>query len=235
MRCSLIWTNYVTVYRWLFSITVDFHTVIAVLCYLSALAERFADIFFLVDSGMSQKDFQQIRTLLTRLVNQLNIGGSSHRLGLAQYGQDTRVEFLLNAFQNKQDILNGIKQFGQQKLQTNEPRNLGGALRYAATNFFTSEAGSRADQGYRQFLVVISGKESADPVHRESRLIKSSGVTVVGMSLSESLMEMRIVATAPYIYQSISSVASLRAIFEREEAETVLTGGEKPIIYCLPE
>nr|XP_040020900.1 collagen alpha-6(VI) chain-like isoform X1 [Gasterosteus aculeatus aculeatus] len=189
-----------------------------------ALAERFADIFFLVDSGMSQKDFQQIRTLLTRLVNQLNIGGSSHRLGLAQYGQDTRVEFLLNAFQNKQDILNGIKQFGQQKLQTNEPRNLGGALRYAATNFFTSEAGSRADQGYRQFLVVISGKESADPVHRESRLIKSSGVTVVGMSLSESLMEMRIVATAPYIYQSISSVASLRAIFEREEAETVLTG-----------
>ncbi|KAM8868890.1 LOW QUALITY PROTEIN: collagen alpha-6(VI) chain-like [Spinachia spinachia] len=191
-----------------------------------ALAKRFADIFFLVDSGMSQTDFQQIRTLLSRLVNHLNIGASSHRLGLAQYGQDIRVEFLLNAFQNKEDTQNAVKHLRQQKVQTNEPRNLGRALLYANTNFFTSEAGSRADQGYRQFLVVISGKESEDPVHQESRLIKSTGVTVVGMSLSESLVEMRIVATAPYVYQSISSV-SLSAIFEREEAESVLTEGCK--------
>ncbi|KAF3839027.1 hypothetical protein F7725_017744 [Dissostichus mawsoni] len=52
-----------------------------------ALAERFADIFFLVDSGVTAAEFQQIRSILTRLANQLNIGASAYRLGWAQYGQ----------------------------------------------------------------------------------------------------------------------------------------------------
>ncbi|TNN51746.1 Collagen alpha-6(VI) chain [Liparis tanakae] len=201
------------------------HTVcISVEDQRQALEERFADIFFLVDSGMSPADFQQVRALLTRLVNQLNIGASAYRLGLAQYGPDIRVEFLLNAIQTKEETQTAVKRFRQRRLQPGEPRKLGSALEFASTNFFTSEAGSRAAQGYRQFLVVISGKDSDDPVYKESRLIKSSGVTVVGMSLGASMQEMRVVATAPHTYQSITTVPALRAIFEREELETILTG-----------
>ncbi|XP_068425550.1 collagen alpha-6(VI) chain-like [Clinocottus analis] len=201
------------------------HTVcISVEDQRQALAESFADIFFLVDSGMSSQNFLQVRNLLTRLVNQLNIGASAYRLGLAQYGPDVKVEFLLNALQTKEDTQAAVKRFRLRKLQPNEPRKLGSALEFASTNFFTSGAGSRADQGYRQFLVVISGKDSDDPVYRESRLIKSSGVTVVSMSLGASMMEMNLVATTPYAYQSIPSVPALKAIFEREELETILTG-----------
>ncbi|XP_034057186.1 collagen alpha-6(VI) chain isoform X2 [Gymnodraco acuticeps] len=190
-----------------------------------ALAERFADIFFLVDSGVTAAEFQQIRSILTRLANQLNIGASAYRLGWAQYGQDVKVEHLLNAHQTKIETLNDVKRFRQRKLQPNEPRNLGKALMYASTNLFTSDAGSRAEQGYRQFLVVISGKDSNDPVYRESRLIKSSGITVFGLSLGASMQEMRIVATPPYIYQSFTNIVPImRAAFEREEAETTLTG-----------
>ncbi|KAK5861651.1 hypothetical protein PBY51_017110 [Eleginops maclovinus] len=190
-----------------------------------ALAERFADIFFLVDSGVTAAEFQQIRSILTRLANQLNIGASAYRLGWAQYGQDVKVEYLLNAHQSKNETLNGVKRFRQRKLQPNEPRNLGKALLYASTNIFTSEAGSRAEQGYRQFLVVISGKNSDDSMYRESRLIKSSGITVVGLSLGASMQEMRVVATPPYIYQSITNIVpTLKAAFETEEAQTTLTG-----------
>ncbi|KAI3361009.1 hypothetical protein L3Q82_012904, partial [Scortum barcoo] len=190
-----------------------------------ALEERFADIFFLVDSGISTGDFQQVRNILTRLTNQLNIGASAYRLGLAQYGQDINVEFLLNAHKTKEETLNAVRRFRQRKLQPNEQRNLGLALQQAITQFFTSEAGSRADQGYRQFLVVLSGKDSDDPVYKESRLIKSSGVTVVGMSFGASMTEMRLIATAPYIYRSVSNAApTLRATFERQEEETILTG-----------
>nr|XP_046254472.1 collagen alpha-6(VI) chain isoform X2 [Scatophagus argus] len=190
-----------------------------------ALAERFADIFFLVDSGVSLADFQQVRNVLTRLVNQLNIGASAHRLGLAQYGQDVKVEFLLNAHQTKEETQNSVRRFRQRRLQPNEPRNLGGALHYASTNFFTTEAGSRADEGYRQYLVVISGKDSDDPLYRESRLIKSLGITVVGISLGASLTEMRLIASAPFIYQTLSNATpTLRAVFETEEEQTALTG-----------
>ncbi|KAI9532422.1 hypothetical protein NQZ68_031945 [Dissostichus eleginoides] len=191
-----------------------------------ALAERFADIFFLVDSGVTAAEFQQIRSILTRLANQLNIGASAYRLGWAQYGREVKEEYLLNARQTRIKTLNGLKRLRQRKLQPNEPRNLGKALMYASTNLFTSDAGSRAEQGYRQFLVVISGKDSDDPVYRESRLIKSSGITVVGLSLGASMQEMRIVATPPYIYQSFTNIVPImRAAFERLEAETALTGG----------
>lgn len=203
--------------------------------FLSALAEKFADIFFLVDSGLTPQEFQQIRGVLNRVVNQVKIGASAYRLGLAQYGQDVKVEFLLNAFQTKEETQNGIKRFRHRRLQANEPRNLGNALQYANTHFFTSEAGSREDLGYRQYLVVLSGKDSddADVVQKASRLIKSSGVTVVGMSLGASMNEMRVVGTAPYIYQftQVSAVQILKGIFEKEEVEITLTGGEWMEVY----
>ncbi|KAG7217829.1 hypothetical protein INR49_009317 [Caranx melampygus] len=188
-----------------------------------ALAERFADIFFLVDSGLSQGEFQQVRNILVRLVNQLNIGANAYRLGLAQYGQDVKVEFLLNGFQTKDETSAGVRRFRQRRLQANEQRNLGGALEYASTHFFTSGAGSRADQGYRQYLVVLSGKNSDDSVDRQSRLIKSEGVTVVGMGTSSLVTDMRLVASAPYQYYSISNaLPTLKTIFETQELNLTL-------------
>lgn len=192
------------------------------------MAEKFSDIFFLVDSGVTQSDFQQIRTVLTRLVNQMNIGVSAHRLGLAQYGREVKLEFNLNTYQTKEDTQNAIKRFRQRRLQPNEPRNLGVALRNATYDFFTSEAGSRADQGYRQYLIVLSGKNSDDLLYREVRLIKSSGVTVIGMSLGASMDEMRLIATSGYSYSwsVASAVQNLKTILEETEEKINTTSGE---------
>ncbi|XP_030013917.1 collagen alpha-6(VI) chain isoform X2 [Sphaeramia orbicularis] len=190
-----------------------------------ALAERFADIFFLVDSGVSPAEFQQVRTLLTRLVNQLNIGANANRIGLAQYGQDTRVEFFLNTHQSKEETQSAVRKFRQRRLPASEPRNLGAALQYASTNFFGSEVGSRAEQGFRQFLVVLSGKDSDDSVYRASRVIKAEGVTVVGVSLGISMNELRVIATQPYVYPSITNIVpNLKATFERQEEVISVTG-----------
>lgn len=206
----------------------------SLVCFLSALAEKFADIFFLVDSGVTTAEFQLIRTLLTRLANQLNFGASAFRLGLAQYGQDVKVEFLLNAHQTKQAIQDAVKRFRQRRLQPKEPRKLGSALHYASENFFTTAAGSRVDEGYRQYLVVLTGKNSDDAVDRESRLIKSSGVTVVGMSLGASMHEMRVIATSPYVYSTIvNAVPILKGIFT-EDTNITLTGGKVINIYHFP-
>ncbi|XP_071387197.1 collagen alpha-6(VI) chain-like [Centroberyx affinis] len=190
-----------------------------------ALAQRFADIFFLVDSSLSSADFQHTRTLLDRLVNQLNVGASAHRFGLAQFGQEVKVEFLLNAFKTKEETMAAFQRFRLYRVQANESRNLGNALQYASTNFFTSEAGSREDKSFRQFLVVVSGGDSDDAVFQASRLVKSEGVTVVGIGLGAATVnEMRVVATAPYIYQSTNIVPALKTLFETEEEVTNITG-----------
>uniref|UniRef100_UPI003AAAA8F2 collagen alpha-6(VI) chain-like n=1 Tax=Centroberyx gerrardi TaxID=166262 RepID=UPI003AAAA8F2 len=190
-----------------------------------ALAQRFADIFFLVDSSLSMADFQQTKSLLVWLVNQLNIGASAHRFGLAQFGQEVKVEFLLNAFKTKEETMTAVQHLSLKQVQAYEPRSLGNALQYASTNFFTSEAGSREDKGFRQFLVVVSGGDSDDAVFQASRLVKSEGVTVVGIGLGAATVnEMKVVATAPYIYQSANIVPALKTLFETEEEVTTITG-----------
>lgn len=190
------------------------------------MAEKFADIFFLVDSGVSPSDFQQIRVALQRLSNQMTLGASAYRLGLAQYGETVKVEFLLNAHKTREEIQNAVKRFRQRRLPPSERRNLGYALQYASANFFTSEAGSRADLGYRQYLVVISGKTSDDSVDMASRHLKAAGVTVVGISLASSTANVNQIATQPYVYQTISNLApTLRIVFERQEETVTITGG----------
>ncbi|KAM3873541.1 LOW QUALITY PROTEIN: collagen alpha-6(VI) chain [Diretmus argenteus] len=189
-----------------------------------ALAQRFADIFFLVDSNMASQDFQQTRTLLVRLVNQLNIGASANRIGLAQFGQDTKVEFLLNAFKTKEETLVSVKRFRPRRLP-NDSRHLGSALN-GSLDFFTSKAGSRQDLGFRQFLVVVSGGDSADDVFKQALLVKAGGTTVVGIALGNAtatLNTMKVVATAPYIYKSANIAPTLKTVFETEEEVTTLS------------
>ncbi|XP_062254853.1 collagen alpha-6(VI) chain isoform X1 [Platichthys flesus] len=189
-----------------------------------ALAERFSDIFFLVDSGVSGPEFQQVRTNLVKLVTQLNVGASSHRIGLAQYAENTSVEFHLNKFETKRETLAAVKSFRKTSLKPNTPRNLGSALQFASKRFFTHESGGRADQGYRQFLVVLSGKDSDDPVYKGSREIKAEGVTVIGVNLKAS-SDMGFISTGSYAYDSIADAVSvLKTLSEIQYQEAATTG-----------
>ncbi|KAJ3598257.1 hypothetical protein NHX12_001768 [Muraenolepis orangiensis] len=186
---------------------------------IDTLAQKFSDIYFLVDSGLTPSDFQQIRSMLVRLVNQLNVGPSAHRIGLAQYAKDTKVEFNLDQLKTKEEMLAAVRRLRAPRGQANAQRNLGGALTYAAANFFTAETGSRDEQGFRQFLVVVSGANSSDSIYRPARLVKSEGVTVMAVGLGSTTMtEMKAVATGPYVYQSATDIVPmLKTAFETEE------------------
>lgn len=164
------------------------------------------------------------RSEFVKLINQLNAGASTYRVGLAQYGQDTKVEFLLDKFQTKQQILAAVKRF-RLRPQPNQPRNLGSALRYANTQFFTPEAGGRAHQGFGQFLVVVSGKDSDDPVSIVAREIKSEGITVVGMSAGAPMDAIDLFVGPGYGFDS-PSLSILTDLFTTEKLEDV-TEGEK--------
>lgn len=193
----------------------------------SALAEKFADIFFLVDSGVSPQEFQLVRSVLTRLFNQMNVGANAHHVGLAQYGRDVKSEFNLTTYRSKEEIQTAIKRFRQRRIQPTEPRNLGFALQQTSNYFLTSEAGGRADQGHRQYLIIFSGKESDDYVQRAARRLKSTGVTVIGMSVGASLQGMKFIASEGQWYQSLTNaVQILRPIFEKQEVKEQASSGK---------
>ncbi|XP_039661145.1 collagen alpha-6(VI) chain-like [Perca fluviatilis] len=164
-------------------------------------AKDYADIFFLVDSGIDQGQFVSFKNDLVELINQINAGSSTYRVGVAQYGQDTQDEFLLNAHQTRQQLLSAVRGF-RLRPQPNQPHYLGRALLDANTRFFTSEAGGRAHLGARQFLVVVSGRDSDDLVSKEAQKIKSAGVTVVGISAGATVDALLRFVSSGYAFDS---------------------------------
>ncbi|XP_071325050.1 collagen alpha-6(VI) chain-like [Trachinotus anak] len=187
---------------------------------VEALAETYADVFFLVDSGIPAGPLSLFKSELSKLIKQINVGASAHRIGLAQYAEDTKVEFLLSAFQTKQETLNGVQRF-RPRPQPNQPHNLGRALQYANTQFFTREAGGRAHLGYQQFLIVVSGKDSDDPVHRAAYLIQSAGINVVGMSAGAPRTLIDLISSYPrYAFDDVR-VTLLKTILTTVTKENV--------------
>lgn len=152
----------------------------------SALAEKFDDFFFLVDSSITQGYFSKFRSNLRKWIEKQNIDASKHHVGLAQYDEDTNVEFLLNAFQTKKETLDGVKGF-RLLPRPNKSHNLGRALEYAATHLFTSEAGGRAHLGSQQWLIIVIGKESDDPVSKAARKIKEAGILLAEMTAGATM------------------------------------------------
>lgn len=143
------------------------------------MAQKFADFFVLVDSGLNQRQFTKFRAELVEFINKHKIGESTHRIGLAQYAQDTNTAFLLNAFQTQQETLAGVRRF-RLKPQPNQSHNLGAAIKHAISNFFSREAGGRAHLGYDQHLVTVTARDSDDSVRWVIKWSKSQGFDSIG-------------------------------------------------------
>ncbi|KAK1172363.1 collagen alpha-6(VI) chain-like [Acipenser oxyrinchus oxyrinchus] len=169
---------------------------------------RFADVVFLVDgsTSMGASNFKQIKLFILRIINQLKVGISQHRIGLAQFSGDTQTEFLLNTYETKEQVVNHIQ--NRFKFRGGAHRT-GQALEYLRLSFFNKSAGSRISQGYTQIAVVITSSQSEDSVQKASKTIKVEGVKVISVGLMNSIRsELEIMATIPHVYQ-LNSLQSL--------------------------
>ncbi|KAI5611694.1 collagen alpha-6(VI) chain, partial [Silurus asotus] len=150
---------------------------------LRAFSLKFADIFFLVDSTASRPESQQIRTFLTRLVNQLSVDKEGNHVGLAQFSDNVEEEFLLNTNKSKNEILSYIRSL---RLKPKGVRKIGNAIEYARRHFFNSSMGSRIAQGFKQVLLVTSVGKSNDSVIRPSRTTKKDGIQIISVGLGKA-------------------------------------------------
>ncbi|XP_026858408.2 collagen alpha-6(VI) chain isoform X1 [Electrophorus electricus] len=144
-----------------------------------ALAPKLADVFVLVDS--SAKQTQQITEILSQLATQLNVGSTSNQMALAQFSEDVSVEFLFSASKNRNKALSLIHKFHPRS--TGQPRNLGKAMDYIRTQFLNTKSGSRIEQGYKQYLLVLSSGESDDSTARAVHALQNEEVTIINIDL----------------------------------------------------
>uniref|UniRef100_A0ACB8FUU2 Uncharacterized protein n=1 Tax=Sphaerodactylus townsendi TaxID=933632 RepID=A0ACB8FUU2_9SAUR len=168
---------------------------------IKASLRRYADVVFLVDSSdtMDSSTFEEVKTFIVQIVEQLDIGVDKYRIGFAQYSRDGQVEFLLKTYENKDDVLNHI-QSSEQFL--GGPLQTGSALRFLHNVYFTEEAGSRLNQGIPQYTVVVTSAKSEDGVQKAAQELKERDVNIITVGvLNSDRKELDSVATSPWVYQ----------------------------------
>ncbi|XP_056106602.1 collagen alpha-6(VI) chain [Rhinichthys klamathensis goyatoka] len=173
-----------------------------------AFLKKFADIFILVDSSASKQEQQIIRNLLYRLVNQLDVGKNANRVGLAQFSENVKEEFLLNTDKTKNEIGSLIRTL---QLRPTGERRIGHAIEYVRTHFLNSAAGSRVSEGFKQFLLVIAAGESDDSVIQASRKINKDAVTVFAVGLNKAdPYEMKDISSQQHSYKLVGNIQQVQ-------------------------
>uniref|UniRef100_A0A667Z7S4 VWFA domain-containing protein n=1 Tax=Myripristis murdjan TaxID=586833 RepID=A0A667Z7S4_9TELE len=189
--------------------------------------EAVADIVFLVDGSWSigTKNFEQVRQFLYTLVNSFDVGPNHVRIGLVQYSNTPRTEFLLNTYQSKEDILQYI---------SNLPYKGGGTqtglgLDFMLTEHFVEGAGSRARYGVPQIAVVITDGQSQDNVEPHAQQLKSRGIILYAIGIKDAdEAQLREIANEPhdqYVY-SVSDFAALQGL-SQSVIQTLCTAVEE--------
>ncbi|XP_043920353.1 integrin alpha-2 [Protopterus annectens] len=117
----------------------------------------FMDIVIVLDGSNSIWPWPPVQNFLIKLVESLDIGPHSAQVSVIQYGNDPKVEFDLNTYSKKADIVEVAGKIAQKGGdQTNTFR----AIDYARLRAYNANVGGR--EGAAKVMVVVTDGESHD-------------------------------------------------------------------------
>ncbi|KAJ0070549.1 hypothetical protein NL108_015668, partial [Boleophthalmus pectinirostris] len=132
------------------------------------------DVVFLLDgSDDTRNEFPAMQNFVQRMVERLNVDENRDRVSVVQYSRDPAVQFYLNTYSTKGEVLGTIRGL---RHKGGRPLNTGAALEYLKDNIFTASAGSRRQEGVPQVLILLSGGRSFDSVDAPASALKQMGV-----------------------------------------------------------
>ncbi|XP_055493648.1 collagen alpha-3(VI) chain-like isoform X3 [Leucoraja erinacea] len=190
------------------------------------------DIVFLIDgsNNVGVQDFAHIRDFIQNIINNLDIGTNAVRVGLAQYSNNGKTEFLLKHHTKKETLQNAIRRI---RPKGGALMNMGIGLDFVMKNHFTRQAGGRKDEGVPQYLIIINGGKSRDNIQRYLGPLKNSGIHVFGIGAKNADQnELQRIATVKYGTYVVDTFQELKRVQETVKERLQL---EDPNIYDTPE
>ncbi|XP_069462362.1 collagen alpha-1(XII) chain isoform X2 [Ambystoma mexicanum] len=175
-------------------------------CSLTAVA----DVVFLVDGSWSvgRSNFKYILDFITGLVSAFEIGEDKTRVGVVQYSSDTRAEFHLNQYLQRNDLLSAIKRIPYKGGNT----MTGDAIDYLISNTFTESSGAR--KGFPKVAIIITDGKSQDDVEIPARELRNLGVEVFTLGIKAAdAKELKQMASLPSL-KHVYNVANFDAIVD---------------------
>uniref|UniRef100_A0AAR2J3Z0 VWFA domain-containing protein n=1 Tax=Pygocentrus nattereri TaxID=42514 RepID=A0AAR2J3Z0_PYGNA len=172
------------------------------------------DIVFLLDGSDDAKNgFSAIRNFVERVVEKLSLEEGKDRVSVVQYSDDSTVNFYLNTYLRKEDILNAIKVL---KHKGGRGAKIGAALQFVRHQVFTSSSGSRRLQGVPQILILLSSSPSSDGMTGPAMALRD--LEVVSMSIgvgNADPNQLNTVAFQPSFTHQVSSFDDLYEVEPR--------------------
>ena len=155
------------------------------------------DIVFIVDSSTSvgSANFETMLNAIKSFITDIDIDTGKIRIGLLTYNTKTYVQFHLNRYSSKSDILKAIDRVEYRLGST----NTADAIQLARTRMFSIGRGARKEANH-VLIVITDGISNInyDRVLPESELARSEGIVTLGVGVGvERTKELDVIAGTP--------------------------------------
>ncbi|KAM6986606.1 collagen alpha-3(VI) chain [Aplochiton taeniatus] len=169
------------------------------------------DVVFLVDGTTAvRSEFPAIRDMITRVTQKLDVGLDRVRVSVVQYSDDTKVEFRLNEFSTKAEVLQAVSRL---QSKGGNRLNTGSALEWVSKNIYKRSAGSRIEDAVPQFLILVTGGKSADDVSAPAKQLKSTLVAPLAIgSRNADVNELRQISLKPELSYTVQNFGQLPSV-----------------------
>ncbi|XP_032872834.1 collagen alpha-6(VI) chain-like isoform X2 [Amblyraja radiata] len=155
------------------------HSVLRDMCSKESCSKlEVADIIFLIDGSRSiyYLDFDKITRFIETLINKTEVGKTRVQIGVIQFSTQSRLEFRLDQYSEKNKLLEALHDIKQ----LNEETSTGRALTFAIDYFDASQGGR---PGERQYLIVITDGKAQDEVVKPAKAIREKGINIFAIGI----------------------------------------------------
>ncbi|XP_044531619.1 collagen alpha-3(VI) chain [Gracilinanus agilis] len=189
------------------------------------------DIIFLLDGSFNvgNANFPYVRDFVMNLVNSLDVGYDTIRVGLVQFSDTPETEFSLDTYQSKSDLLARLRQL---QLKGGSALNIGSALDFVRSNHFTEAGGSRIHENIPQLLLLLAAGHSGDSYLQASNALARAGVLTFCVGASQAnKAELEQIAFNPSLVYLMDDFSSLPALPQQliQPLTTYVSGGVEEV------
>lgn len=175
------------------------------------------DVVFLIDGSYdSRSGFEGIRGFIEKVVESLNLEENRDQVAVVQYSRDATVNFYLNSYSSKNDVLSSIRTM---RHKLGRPLNTGKALEFVRDNVFAASVGGRRAESVPQYLYVFSGGRSEDDVRGPAQSLIENGIRTFSIGTKNAhTLEMQTISVTPAHYFYVTNFNNLQSIHPSVEA-----------------
>lgn len=172
---------------------------------------------FLIDGSYdSRNGFEAIRRFIETFIGSLNLNENRDQVAVVQYSRDATVNFYLNSYSSKNDVLSSIRTMSH---KLGRPLNIGKAITFVRDNVFDASVGGRRAESVSRYLFVFSGGRSGDDVRESAQSLKETGIKTVSFGTKNAdTLEMQTISYTPGHFFYVTNFDKLQSIQPSVEA-----------------